>query len=48
MSRYDQDPAGSAYNWPPGSGSVIQEDGSADPDSNQIFRDPQHRTQGGW
>ncbi len=34
--------AGSAINWPPGSGSVIQDYGFADPDLTEIFTDPQH------
>ncbi len=31
-----------AINWPPGSGSVIQDYGFADPDLTEIFTDPQH------
>jgi len=32
------DPDGSVINWPPGSVSVIQDYGSADPDPKEIFR----------
>jgi hypothetical protein len=35
------DPTGSVINWPPGSASKIQDNGSADP--KEIFADPQHR-----
>ncbi len=40
MSR--EDPDGSVINRPPGSGSVSQDYGSADPDLKEIFTDPQH------
>jgi hypothetical protein len=30
-------------NWPPGSGYVIQDYGSADPDPKEIFPDPKHK-----
>ncbi len=46
ISSYDSetDPAGSATNWPPGSGSgsVIKDYGSVDPASEKIFMDSQH------
>ncbi len=32
MSTEDPDPVGSIINWPPGTGSVIQDYGSVDPD----------------
>jgi hypothetical protein len=35
--RQDPDPARSIVNCPPGSGSVIQDYGSADPDLKEIF-----------
>ena len=35
MSGYDL--ARSVINWPPGSGSVIQDYGYADPDAKEIF-----------
>jgi hypothetical protein len=41
----DPDPAGSVFNLPPGSaesGSVMQVYGSADPDPQEMFTDPQH------
>ncbi len=43
MSRRDPDPAGSVINWSSGSGSVIHDFRSADPDRKEIFTDPQHR-----
>ncbi len=42
MSWTDPDPAGSVINWPPASGSTIQDSGSADSDPKEIFTDPQH------
>jgi hypothetical protein len=42
MPSYDQAPNGSANNWFPGSGSLIQDYGSADPDPKDLFTDPQH------
>ncbi len=39
MSNYDQDPARSVISWAPGSGSVISDQGSADPE--EIYTDPQ-------
>jgi hypothetical protein len=32
----------SVINWPPGSGSIIQDYGSADPGKLTIFTDPEH------
>jgi hypothetical protein len=37
MSNWYRYPAGSVINWPPGSGSLIQDYGSADPDPKEIF-----------
>jgi hypothetical protein len=44
MSRLDPDPAGSVFNWPPGSVSVSQDYGCSDPepDQKEIFTDPQN------
>ncbi len=40
MPRYDPDQAGSVINWPLGSGSLIQEHRSADP--NETLTDRRH------
>ncbi len=42
MSRKDpySDPIGSVINWPPRSGSVIQDYRSPDPDPKEILMDP--------
>jgi hypothetical protein len=40
MSR--KDPDGSLINWSPGSGLLIQDYGSADPEPREIFADPQY------
>ncbi len=39
-SGWDPDSAISVVNWPPGSGSVRQDYGSANPDPKEIFMDP--------
>ncbi len=36
------DPEGFIFYWPPGSRSIIQDYGSANPDPKEIFTDPQH------
>ncbi len=36
------DPTESVINWPPGSGSVSQDNRSANPDPNKMFTNPQH------
>jgi hypothetical protein len=38
----DADPAESVINWPPGSGSEIQDKRSANPVTKEILTDPQH------
>ncbi len=42
----DMDPAGSVINWSPGSGSVVQDYGSKDPDLDpkEILTDPHSTT----
>ncbi len=40
--RRNPDPSGSVNNLLPGSGSVIQDNRSANPDPKQLFADPQH------
>jgi hypothetical protein len=43
MSRSeDPNPDESVINWPPRPGSVIQDYGSKDPESEEIITDPQH------
>ncbi len=42
MSRQGPDPAGSVFNLPLGSGSVIHVYESTDPDKQEMFTDPQH------
>jgi hypothetical protein len=44
MSKWDSDPTGSVISRPLGTGSVIQDYGSEDPDSKETFTDPHSPT----